>query len=295
VPNALLLVNPKSRSGNSDLNDALQQLREAGYTFTELKPESRADVSKQIIAHADKADLLIIGGGDGTINAAIRGVYESGITAAVLPLGTANDFARSLKIPFALPDAVKTIIKHRCERVDIGQLNQQYFVNVAHIGLAVDVARSSNDTEKKYLSVFAYLLAMFRALKRNRSFRATIEYGETTLTTRCNHISVGSGRNYGGGMVVAENAKINDGLLELFTWKRRSLLRLIWAAIGMRHGRHTHLKEVRQITAPEITISTDQLLQVAADGEVLDKTPVEFSVHPLAVNVIVGEEFEHGD
>ena len=236
--------------------------------------------------------MVIVGGGDGTVNAAIRGAVESGLTLAVLPLGTANDFARTLKMPTVLADAAAAIITGRTAKIDVGQLNEHYFLNVAHIGLAVDVARTSNPTEKKFLSVFAYVLAMFRALKHNRRFRAKIEHDGQVLNTRCNHISVGSGRNYGGGMVITEEAKIDDGTLDLFTWKRRSVFRLLWAAIQMRYGRHTHLREVTQLSAKKVTVATERLLQVAADGELLDKTPVEFNCHPKAMTVVVGEEFE---
>ena len=173
----------------------------------------------------------------------------------------------------------------------MGHLNDCHFLNVAHIGLAVDVARTSNDTEKKYLSVFAYVLAVFRALKRNRSFKAKIEYDGNVMHTRCNHISIGSGRNYGGGMVITEKAQIDDGLLDVFTWKRRSFFRLVWAAIKMRQGHHVHLKEVTQLSAKKVSVTTDRLLQIAADGEMLSKTPARFSCQPQAITVVVGNDF----
>lgn len=288
---ALLLVNPNARNGNSDILTALTMLTDAGIELRELQPSSREAVSQTIIDHAANADMVIVGGGDGTVNAAIRGVYETKLPIAVLPLGTANDFARSLKVPLTLQDAAQAIISNRQEKIDMGQLNTHYFVNVSHIGLTVDVALSSNTREKKLFSIFAYILAMSRALKRNRRFTAVIRHDDAVTRTRCNNISVGNGRNYGGGMVIAEKARIDDSRLDLVTWRRQSLLRLFVAAVRMRSGRHIHLKEVSQLTASTIKIDTEQPMQVAADGELLTTTPVTYRCHTDAITAVVGEEF----
>ncbi|MDV6328308.1 diacylglycerol kinase family protein [Idiomarina sp. Sol25] len=119
--------------------------------------------------------LVIVAGGDGTISSALESVYKSKQILAILPMGTANDLARSLGIPQDVFAAAQAIVDNKRERVNLANVNSNYFVNIAHIGLGVEVTRELTSEMKEYFGVLAYLGALTSVMKRNKSFRVTIK------------------------------------------------------------------------------------------------------------------------
>ena len=114
---ALLLLNPYARLGDSPLEDAMRVFADAGIEVAVERYASAAEVSPDIVRRGRGFDLAIVGGGDGTINAAARGMLETDMPMGILPMGTANDLARTLSIPLALADAAKVIIAGQTRRI----------------------------------------------------------------------------------------------------------------------------------------------------------------------------------
>ena len=286
---ALLLLNPKARNGNSDVDAALQRLEAGGIELIELSPAGPDDVVPEILKHAEGADLLIAGGGDGTMHTVAGALAKTGLTLALLPLGTANDLARSLGIPDDLGQAAEIIVNGRTVRIDLGEVNGRAFFNVAHIGLAAEIPRNTSQVEKRYLGPLSYLIAVFRTLRRNRRFTARVTIDGKLQALRSNQLSVANGRHFGGGMVIDEGAKMDSGQLVLSSWKLRSFGRLVLIGLAMRRGQHHYFSEVSQANGRLIEVDTDKPRRLTADGEEIGHTPASFRVPPLTIAVRVSQ------
>ncbi|GGB06349.1 hypothetical protein GCM10011491_38080 [Brucella endophytica] len=153
---ALLLVNPNSRQGRESLPKVRDLLRQAGVEFIELPQDSGETPSDAIIKRAAQVDRIIVGGGDGSLNAAAKGLLATGLPLGVLPLGTANDFARTVGLPFDLPAAVKIIAGGKTAQVDLGDANGHPFLNVASVGFSADLAASLTQQAKKRWGKLGY-------------------------------------------------------------------------------------------------------------------------------------------
>lgn len=148
---ALLLINQRSRKGRAEASRAQSLLAQAGFTLLQPARDDTRSYSELIAAYAHRVDAVIVGGGDGTLNAAAPGLMQTGLPLGILPLGTANDFARTLGIPASLESAIKIIADGQLRAVDLGEVNQHLFLNVSSIGFSVELARNLTAESKKTL------------------------------------------------------------------------------------------------------------------------------------------------
>src|SRR5919108_4270788 len=128
---ALLIVNPRSRSGADLLEAAAERLEAHGIEPVHRESGRREDITSLIRAEGGDVDLVAVGGGDGTMSAAAPGVIERDLPLGILPMGTANDLARTLGIPADLETAIAIIAAGRTRRIDLGLVNGKPFFNVA--------------------------------------------------------------------------------------------------------------------------------------------------------------------
>lgn len=284
---ALLLVNRLSRSGDADLSAAVGCLRAAGMEVTPFATERPQDIPTLIRAHRCRVDLVIVGGGDGSMNAAAAAVLEIGVPMAVLPLGTANDLARTLGIPSALEEACAVAANGLRHRIDLGEVNGKHFFNVASIGLSVAVARMIDAETKRRWGAAGYALTVVKALREHRPFRVRIRCDGRLLQLRSIQIAVGNGRHYGGGLTVVEDAAIDDHLLDLYSIAPASMLRLMLLAPALRTGRHGQFRGVHVLRGRRIEIRTRRPMPVNTDGEVTTRTPVILEILPAAIEILV--------
>jgi YegS/Rv2252/BmrU family lipid kinase len=274
-----------------DLAPALEVLREGGVRVLEQRPPDVGRLGAWIVEHGSEADLAIIGGGDGTLNAAVEGLVEAGLPLGILPLGTANDLARTLGIPADAVEASRVIAAGLTRRIDLGRVNGKHFFNVASVGLSVHVARQLGVDIKRRWGVLGYPLTLWRALGRHRSFRAEIRCNGTRTRVRTIQISVGNGRHYGGGMTIAADAAIDDGLLDVVSLEPQGPLELILNLPALRWGWHERAERVNHWRCRDIEIRTVRSLPVNTDGEVTTRTPAHIVVVPQALAVYVPQSF----
>jgi diacylglycerol kinase (ATP) len=283
---ALLLVNPSSRRGaDEDLQEGLDLLAEAGIEVIQQQPASVEEMERLIHEHRERVDFYILGGGDGTISAAAPALRECGKPFAVLPLGTANDLARSIGLPEQLSDVFRLIIANHRRRIDLGSVNGRYFFNVAHIGLGVHITYELTPEIKKRLGVFSYLRAFFRALSRKQTFRVFLQVDDDYYQQKSIHLAVGNGRFYGGGNVVDERAQIDSGELYLYSLKPQSVWELLTLAPLLRGGRQRLVKRTFTAIGRRIQVKTTRPREIHADGEPAGFTPAVFEVLPDALEV----------
>lgn len=287
TPTALMIVNPHSRSGAGAHDAVRAALEQGGLSVLVRDCDGAEAIGYAIRACAGQVDRVVLGGGDGTLNAAAPALIETGLPLGVIPLGTANDLARTLGLPADPVEAAALVAANRRRRIDMGEVNGRPFFNVASLGLGVDLTRALTRDAKRRWGVLGYAVAGLRVLRRLAPFTAVIDDGATEHRSRTVHVCVGNGRHYGGGMTVLDSASIDDGRLDVTSLEVRSVWRLLALLPAMRHGSHHGRPEVRVLTGTSFEIRTRKTRSVNTDGEITTTTPARFRVLPGAIEVFV--------
>lgn len=283
----LLIVNRHSRQGQHRLSEAIDCLKQFGFELFEESTAKPQEYSEIIYRYRDKVDLVVVGGGDGTLNAAVDALVETNLPLGILPLGTANDLARTLGIPMSLPEACSIISKGKMRRVDLGWVNGKHFFNVASLGLSVKITQKLTKEAKKRWGVLAYAATAVKVIWESRPFCASIHLNNKEIKVKTVQIAIGNGRYYGGGMAVVHDATIDDQRLDLYSLEIKHWWQIIPLLPVMRNGRHTNWPGVRNVNGQEIQIYTTKPRPINTDGEITTYTPAHFRVIPQALAVVV--------
>ena len=282
----LMLVNPKSRRGGAALEPVIARLEAGGIDVVVERFETPEEVSADIAQRRHEADLVIVCGGDGTINSAAKGVLATGLPMGILPMGTANDLARTLAIPDDLLKAADIIVAGHQRRIDLGEVNGHPFFNVASLGLSADLARGLTPEAKKRWGKLGYGLAAIRVLASARPFRAQIIGDDgAAVTVKTLQIAVGNGVHYGGGTVIHEDATIEDGHLDLYSLELKNVWKFGLMLGAFRRGQHGAWDEVRTSKSTEFDIRTREPREINTDGDIVTETPAHFIIRPGAITV----------
>jgi diacylglycerol kinase (ATP) len=284
---ALLIVNEHSRSGREAGDEAESLLEKAGLKVLRGHTASREDVARRIGECRNEIDLVVVGGGDGSINAAAPGLLGTGLPLGILPLGTANDLARTLGLPTGMEEAVAVIAAGHIRQIDLGEVNGHPFFNVASLGFGVELTRALTSDAKRRWGPLGYAVAGLRVLRRLRPFHVDIEIGGQRTRSHTVHLAVGNGRHYGGGMTVSETAAIDDGRLDVYSLEVASVWKLLMLLPALRTGQTRKWTEIRTLVGQEIRIDSRRERSVNADGEIITRTPATFQILHEAVSVFV--------
>jgi YegS/Rv2252/BmrU family lipid kinase len=236
------------------------------------------------------AKRLIVGGGDGTMASAMQYLAHADTVLGMLPLGTGNSFAKTMKIPHDLDAAVRIIAEGRVARVDLGRVNDTYFANFATIGLAAEIAHGTPNALKARFGPLAYVIAGVRPLMRHRPFRARLRWSDRRYETTTQQIVVASGR-YFGHQPITPDASVTDGKLSVFFDTGSTPLDVAKTYAAMAVGAQTKLADAVTIAAPKIVVKARPRQPISADGDEAGHTPARFTVEPRALRIFVGEEF----
>ncbi|MCL2927264.1 MAG: lipid kinase [Trichodesmium sp. MAG_R01] len=284
---ALLLVNFHARKAKKNLHLALTYLQNFGLEIIYKKVEFPQDFNYFIQSYKNQVNLIIIGGGDGTLNLAIDALVKTGLPLGILPLGTANDLARTLGIPISLFEACRVIATGKKRYIDLGLVNGKYFFNVASIGLSVDITNHLTKEAKLRWGVLAYAIAAIKMILQSHPFTAEISCNGESRIVKTLQVAVGNGRHYGGGMTIAHDATIDNQRLDLYSlevkycWQFVGILPSIW------QGKYQESFGFRSLSASFINVYTRKPHPINTDGEIVTYTPAYFQIVPLALAVIV--------
>jgi diacylglycerol kinase (ATP) len=283
---ALLLVNKRARSGALPIDAAVAVLREAGIELVE-PPDPAGTPLAEVVRRTEGIDSIVVGGGDGTLNAVASAVRERGLPLGILPLGTANDLARTLGLPTDPVEAARVIAAGRTRRLDLGEVNGHPFFNVASVGFSAHLARGLTSEAKRRWGTVGYAIAALKILSESRPFTVFIDHDGRVEEVKTIQVSVGNGRFYGGGMTVESNARPDDGKLDVYSLEVPHWWHLLALAPSLRRGTHGRWRHVRAFGTTELSLDTRRPHDVNADGELVTTTPAHFRILPKAIEVFV--------
>lgn len=282
---ALFIANRRASHVQAALQEATACLE--GHGVALVHPASPGAPSEdEVRRQLGDVDLVIVAGGDGSITAVLGALVGQPKPLGIIPLGTANDLAHTLNIPAEIPAACDIIAGGRIRQVDVSTVNGLHFCNVASLGLSVTIARELTGQTKRRWGVLAYALASLRALRHLRHFHAIIRTPEGEIRTRSAQIAVGNGRFYGGGMVVAADAAIDDGKLHVYSLEVEHWWGMLALFPALRRGSHIYWRHTRSFTTAELEVTTRRRRSIDIDGEVATHTPARFRILPAALAVL---------
>lgn len=284
---ALLLINSKSRHGQENGAMARESLIKQGFEVVYPEDTTPDRFSSVIRNHAGKVDLVAVGGGDGSLRCSLGGIIATGLPLGVLPLGTANNLARNLGIPAEIPAACEIMSRGLTRTIDVAEVNGHHFLNVAGIGLSVEVNREVPHKLKRYLGVLAYAITALRRFRRLRSFSARVLCDTVEIAARAHQITVCNGRHFGSGLTIQPDATIDDGYLDLAMVEVEGFFHAVGVLSEFKKGSGEMTSGLRRYRCKQMVIKTKRPLNVDVDGDVLTKTPASFSMHPDAIRVFV--------
>jgi diacylglycerol kinase (ATP) len=295
---AALIVNTRSRSAERVFFRALDRLQELkvslGATYAIRDPVRLSETVREVLGDGSGYETLILGGGDGSVSSVVDFLAHHDVTLGLLPLGTANDFARTLGIPPEVDGACDAIARGKVVDVDLGLAGENYYVNVASVGLGVGATRSLAPWVKKSVGPLAYPVAAIKAFMTHEPFSARLVFPdgdrEPVEHERLLQVAVGNGRFYGGGMVVAPGSGIDDKSLDVYAIRLGRHRDLLGAARYLKSGDFIRNESVSQYRTARVRLETDPQLSVNIDGELVARTPQDFSVAANALKVLVPQD-----
>lgn len=283
---AILIVNAMSRSGAKAFDEVRHKLIAAGIELIAARaiddPNEMEPAVRDAIA---RAPMVIIGGGDGSLSSNVDFFVGHDTVFAVVPLGTANSFAGTLGIPKGVDSAIDVIANGTRKRIDLGRINDDYFVNAAAIGLSPMIAETVPHNLKRYLGKLGYFIWALRCAVKFLPFSMTIENDDGRRERLwATEVRIANGTHH-GGIELVESQELDSGDIVVQAVTGKSILRLAWswlATILKLRARHGTTREFR---GKSMKLSTRPRLRISIDGEIAAKTPVTVCVARGAIEI----------
>lgn len=288
-----LVVNVRSRRGRRHFAEVRERLQAAGLDLMAVwQVSDPADLPRSLASAAScGADLVVVGGGDGTLSEASHQLAHRDVCLGVLPLGTTNNFARSLGLPLNLSQALGTFTEGKVADVDLGHAAGRHFANLTSLGVSVLVAEHVPHRLKRILGRAAYPLTALVLLPRHQPFSARLRVDGKVHELATHQLNIANG-SFHAGRAIAADAGIDDRLLVVYRLGDANRLRLTAATVRQAVlGPYRPLARTPFLTADKLSLETDPPLDLDIDGEIRGRTPVEISLEANALRVMVAPSF----
>jgi lipid kinase YegS len=287
-----LIAKPKDAAVIKELQHAVKWLRSQGHTVHPRLTFDKHDAIRFArLATRKHADLIIAAGGDGTVNEVVNGIArmptERTPRLAVIPLGTANDFAKGLQIPTSVQEAVELAVQGNAVDVDIAEVNERCFVNVSTGGFGPDITEEASSKSKARFGKLAYLFTAVKKLSDLQPMRATFTADSGILYDGpFFFFAVGNARQTGGGTPVTPCADYSDSQLDVAVVtgdKKRDFISLL---PDLRAGKHPSDPDVLYIKTRMLNVHASDDIAVNADGEPLKGSRFAYRMLPRRIRVM---------
>jgi YegS/Rv2252/BmrU family lipid kinase len=281
---AVLIVNAMSRNGADAFDQACAMLGERGVELIAAHPIKDPEGMGAAVREAleAKAPMIIVGGGDGSLSSTVDDFLGRETVFAILPLGTANSFSRTLGIGPNLEAAVEAIANGRKLRIDLGAIDGDYFVNAAAMGMSPLIAETVPHKLKRYLGIVGYLLWALRLSFKFKPFRLTVDDGTKVHRTWATEARIANGR-FHGGVELVEEASLQSGEIVVQAVTGRSLWGLAWSWFATLFKLRSRKLTTTEYRGTTLRIETRPKQRISIDGELSGSTPCVVEVARAAI------------
>ena len=292
MPNTCVILNPSAGSVHEldELVKKIEQLPDAQVQRT-TKAGSAARLARAALRKGCK--MIVAAGGDGTLNEVINGIQENAgeTRVGLIPLGTGNDFARTIGLPTELEAALEVLRAGHTREIDLVRVTSdevRYFLNVSAGGFSGLVNEKLTPEMKKTWGPLAYLRSAAAALPDLRAYRTTLALDNTeSLTLDLYNVVIANGRYVAGGTFIAPEASLDDGLLDIILIQKRSAAELALLAAQVVVGAHLSSETVVFRRAAKVTVNSKPGMWFNVDGELVGNEPACFEILPRALRFVV--------
>ena len=284
----ITLVIHGTRADDPALQAALLAARGQGHTVHAHVTRATGDATRHAREAEARGDHTVVAvGGDGTVNEVLNGLSGTRAALGILPLGTANDFARQSGIPMDVRHAMDLILNQPPVRMDTAEVNGRRFLNASTGGIGAEATAETPDALKALVGPLAYALTGARKLMRleHQLVRVATPAWERELELLL--FAVGNTRRTGSGMMLTPQAVLDDGLLDVLLVERMPRTEFARLALRLRDGTHVGEDGVHYVRVPWVALAADAPMSVNVDGEPVDATRLEYRARPLDILVHV--------
>jgi len=288
----LFIINPAAGKGNtSKIIPSIKKIfdnREDEYIIELTEYEGHAtEIVKEYVSK-DKYRVYSVGG-DGTLNEVLNGIVNSNSSLAVIPSGTGNDFIKSITEDYKTEDILLRTIEGQEELIDLATVNGRFFINIASVGFDAEVVYNTIKFKRLPLvkGKFAYILGILATLFTYRSRNLSIEVDDKIINVKATLLAVANGKCYGGGMLVAPKAKVNDGVFEICIVKHLPKLKIAGLFPLLIKGEHESMDVVSMLKGKRVKVVSDKDIAINIDGEVDKVREACFEIIPNKIEVVM--------
>lgn len=265
-----LIYNPFSGENAilRELDKIMRMHQEKGYQVVPYRIERDRDIYDSLDIIDENYKYILIAGGDGTVDSVVNVMMERKINLpiAILPVGTANDFGKFLEIPSKIEDALKQILSSEPKEIDLGKINDKYFVNVASTGLFTDVSQKTDVNLKNTIGKLAYYLKGLESLPNFRRLKVKLTSKELEYEGEMYLILVFNGQT-AGSFKLANRADVADGYLDVIMIKAVQVFEILPLFIKILKGEHLDSDKVIYFKTKDIIIESGEDIATDIDGE----------------------------
>lgn len=288
---ALLIINPKAGRRRLSPLSKIEQvfLEQSDFTLQVHETVGPGDATTAARRAAEQGyELVIAAGGDGSIFETANGLIGTETSLGVIPVGTENVLAREMGIPLDPEKACRFLFQQPPRTIDTGKIEDQHFVCFAGIGFDAHVAHRLSSARKKRFGALAYFLTSAEKIGhyRRSPLEAKITLDNHQLELEFLILVVSNIRSYGGGLIPAPKARVDDGLLDVCVFPKANYLEIMRQMMATKQGRHVELPGIRYFQASKVSIETDASKQLQLDGDAWPGgSPFELEAVPESLKV----------
>ncbi|MGM7703019.1 diacylglycerol/lipid kinase family protein [Pseudalkalibacillus sp. Hm43] len=289
---AMIIVNPSSGKEEAEANQhkVEEVLRNKGYDVIVKLTKKQLDAMEFARTSCEEAfDVVVSMGGDGTLNETVNGLADQKHCPkfGIIPMGTVNDFARALHIPTKFEDALGLIQQGETRAVDIGKVNDGYFMNIAAVGAIAEATYEVSPKQKTMLGPLAYMLEGLKTLSSKKAYDIHLKHDHGEWKGDALLVLAALTNSVGGFEKLAPDAEVDDGKLKCLVVHDIALPKFIKIVTELIRGKHVEDDEVEYISTSRLEISSSEKLHSNIDGEEGDLLPLKIEILPRHLDIYV--------
>lgn len=283
-----LIINPIAggRKGKTLTEKILERLKSWGISFEHEFSRYIGHATEIARQSVKRFDVVVAVGGDGTVNEVLNGIFGHNIPLGILPVGRGNDFFKTISPSRLIDVIIKPFIEiPKIEMVDVGRINDRYFMNVAGVGFDALVATIAEPI--RFLGPIAYLGSALIGIMKNRGINLKLNIDGEKIDLNALLVAIANGKYFGGGMKIAPDASPWDGKFDVCLAENASNLEILKTLPRVYSGRHIYHPKIKMLKAEYIEISSNEKIPAEMDGEIFYTDKIVAEIVPRGIPLIL--------